>query len=113
MPHVVIDGAIDLRAFAQSFAPLHITETGDVLKTECVYIERSGRALVIEALAIEARRTQKFYVRVAAQDRGSVSVRIDPLTKPERSEGVKRIVACIGSSIAMDRGRCIRSGGRT
>jgi hypothetical protein len=99
MPHVVIDAEIDLRAYAERFAHLRIVDTGDVLKSEAVYVERSGRALLIQAVAIEAGRTQTFYVRVSAQERGSVSVRIDPLTRPERSEGVKRIVAAIGADL--------------
>ena len=99
MPHVVIDGEVDLRAYAERFVHLQITKTRDVLKTEGLYVERSGRALLIHALAVEAGRTQTFYVRISAQDRGSVSVRIDPLSKPERSEGVKRIVAEIGADL--------------
>ena len=99
MPHVVIDAEIDLRAYAAHFAHLHILHAGDVLKTEALYLERSGRTLLIHAVAVESGRTQTFYVRVSAQDRGSVSVRIDPLTKPERSEGVKRIVAGIGADL--------------
>jgi hypothetical protein len=95
----VIDAEIDLRAYAERFAHLRIVNTGDVLKTEALYLERSGRALLIQAVAVEAGRTQTFYVRVAAQERGSVSVRIDPLTRPERSEGVKRIVAAIGADL--------------
>jgi hypothetical protein len=94
----VIDGEVDLRAYAERFAHLHITKTRDVLKTEAVYVERAGRALLIQALAVEAGRTQTFYVRVSAQERGA-SVRIDPLSRPERSEGVKRIVAEIGADL--------------
>ena len=98
MPHVVIDGEIDLGAYAQRFAHLHITNTRDVLRTEAVYVERAGRALLIQALAVEAGRTQRFYVRVSAQEHGA-GVRIDPLSRPERSEGVKRIVAEIGADL--------------
>jgi hypothetical protein len=99
VPHVVIDAEVDLRGYAERFAHVRIADAGDVLKTEAVYLERSGRTLLIQAVAVEAGRTQQFYVRISAQDRGSVSVRIDPLTKPERSEGVKRIVAGIGADL--------------
>jgi hypothetical protein len=94
----VIAGEIDLRGYAERFAHLHITNTRDVLRTEAVYVERAGRTLLIQALAVEAGRTQTFYVRVSAQEHGA-SVRIDPLSRPERSEGVKRIVAEIGADL--------------
>jgi hypothetical protein len=99
MPHVVIEGELDLRAYAESFAHLRLAEPRDLLRTENVYLERSGRSLLIQALAVEAGRRQTFYVRISLHDRGSVSVRIDPLTKPERSEGVKRIVAALGADV--------------
>ena len=35
-------------------------------------------------------------MRVSLHDRGSATVRIDPLTHPERSEGVREIVALLG-----------------
>jgi hypothetical protein len=99
VPHVVIDGQIDLVDYAKRFAPLDVRETRDVLRTEHVYLERSGRSMLIQALAVEAGRTQTFYVRISLHDRGSASVRVDPLTNPERSEGVKRIVAAIGADL--------------
>ena len=99
MPHVVIDAEIDLRAYAEQHVPLCVRAERDILRTEQLYLERAGRAVLIQAVAIEAGRTQTFYVKIAAHDRGSVSVRVDPLTKVERSEGVKRLVAAIGADL--------------
>jgi hypothetical protein len=99
LPHVVIEGAVDLVDYAKRFAPLDVHEVRDLLRTEHVYLERSGRSMLIQALAVEAGRTQTFYVRISVHDRGTASVRVDPLTNPERSDGVKRIVAGIGADL--------------
>lgn len=95
MPHAVLEGEIDLAAFAREFEPLLIREGGDVLRAEEVYLERDGRALLMAALVIERGRKQSFYVRVSSHERGSVTVRVDPITHPERSKGVRQLVARI------------------
>jgi hypothetical protein len=99
VPHAVIAGDCDLGAFARAWTPLVVRRGSDVLRADEVYLERSGRALLIEALCIEAGRKQPFYVKVSAHDRGSATVRIDPMTHPERSEGVRALVAEIASRL--------------
>jgi uracil-DNA glycosylase len=99
VPHAVIEGPIDLRAWAAGFQPLLLRQGADVLRTGEVFVERAGRALLVEALVIEAGRKQPFYVRVAAQDRGSTSVRIDPQTHPDRTPAVHALVAEIVASL--------------
>ncbi len=96
MPHVVVEGAVDLAAWVESFEPILVRRGGDVLRADSAYLERGGRTALVEALAIEAGRKLPFYVRVSLHDRGSATVRIDPLTHPERSEGVREIVALLG-----------------
>ena len=93
MPHVVIEGEIDLAAWSAAFEPLLLRVGGDVLRAERVYLEGGARAALIESLAVEAGRRQSFYIKLSAHDRGTLTVRIDPLTHPDRSDGVKRLVA--------------------
>ena len=99
MPHVVIAGAVDLRGYAGDFAPTVIREGGDVLRADRIYLDAEGRTALIDALVVEAGRKQPFYVKISAHERGSVTVRIDPLTRVERTEGVKRLVARIGADL--------------
>jgi len=99
LPHVVIAGPIDLEAYARAFEPIVVRVGRDVLRADDLYLERGGRALLIEALAVEAGRRMPFYIKVSAHDRGSATVRIDPLTHPERSDGVKRLVAEVGADL--------------
>jgi hypothetical protein len=99
IPHVVIEGALDLEAWARDFEPILIHRDGDVLRADRVYLETGARTALVEMLAIEAGRKQPFYARVALHDRGSFTVRVDPLTHPERSEGVRALVACLAAEL--------------
>jgi quercetin dioxygenase-like cupin family protein len=99
MPHAVIDGPLDLAAWAASFAPIAVQRGGDVLRTGELFAERSGRALLVEALVVEAGRKQPFYVRISRQAGGSTSVRIDPHTHPDRTPAVHALVGEIVASL--------------
>ena len=99
MPHALIEGAIDLPAFAGDLEPLLLRRGGDVLRTGEVFVERGGRALLIEAVVIEAGRKQPFYVRVAHAERGSVNVRVDPHTHPDRTPAVHALVGEIVAAL--------------
>jgi hypothetical protein len=99
MPHVVIAGSVDLARYAEDFKPLVLRVGSDVLRADTLYLERSARAALIEALAIEAGRKLPFYVKISTHERGRATVRIDPLTHTERSDGVKQIVAAIGADL--------------
>ena len=99
MPHVVIAGDCDLAAFARAWTPLVVRRGSDVLRADELYLERGGRGILIEALCIEAGRKQPFYVKLSAHDRGSTTVRLDPMTHPERSAGVRALVAEIAARL--------------
>ena len=99
MPHVVLEGSVDLAEFARRFEPLLVRRAGDVLRADRVYLERGARSLLVEALAIESGRKLPFYVRISGHDRGSTTVRVDPLTHPDRSPGVRELVAQIAQRL--------------
>jgi hypothetical protein len=101
MPHAVIEGPLDLAAWAAAFEPLALRRGGDVLRTGELFVERAGRALLVEALVIEAGRKQPFYVRISSHERGTTSVRVDPHTHPDRTPGVHALVGeLVGSLLA-------------
>jgi hypothetical protein len=93
----VIEGVADLAGFARAFRPFVVRRGPDVLRGDHLYLSADARACVIEALCVEAGRKQPFYVKLAVHDRGSATVRIDPLTHPERSDGVRALVAHVGA----------------
>jgi hypothetical protein len=94
----VVDGSPD-----GSLASLVAALPGTGLKAKVLEMSRNFgafpaiRACLIEALCVEAGRKQPFYVKLAVHDRGSATVRVDPMTHPERSEGVRDLVAHVGA----------------
>jgi hypothetical protein len=95
----VIEGAVDLAAYADGFESLLVRGGGDVLRAERVFLETGGRSLLVEALVVEVGRKQPFYVKISLHDRGAATVRVDPLCHPERSRGVREIVARIAADL--------------
>ncbi len=98
LPHAVIEGDIDLVAWARELPELDLRRGADVLRSGEVLLERGGRALLVLATAVEAGRRQSFYVRVSAHA-GRATVRIDPLSRVERSEGVRALVALVAADL--------------
>jgi hypothetical protein len=99
VPHVVLEGSVDLRRYAEGFRPILIRRGGDILRADALYVERGGRALLIDALVVEAGRKLPFYILVSGNDRGGATVRVDPMTHPEHSVGVKDLVAHVGADL--------------
>ncbi len=97
MPHVVVEGRVDLRAWARDFEPFLLRRGGDVLRVDHAYLEAGGRSLLLEALVVESGRKLAFYIRVSRHERGSTTLRVDPLTHPERSDGVRALVAHVAA----------------
>ena len=93
MPHVVIRGDVDLAAFARDFEGLLLRDSRDVLRADQVYLEREQKSALVAALVVEQGRKLPFYITISCHDRGTATVRIDPLTHVERSQGVRRLVA--------------------
>jgi hypothetical protein len=95
----VIEGPVDLAGYVREFEPLLLRRGGDILRADRIFLEASGRSALVEMLVVEAGRKQPFYAKISLHDRGAATVRVDPLTHPERSRGVKEIVARIGADL--------------
>lgn len=92
MPHVILGGKVDLRAFAQNFQPQVRNERGWITKLTDYFVAAGENSALFEALAVAQGVTHNFFVRVEQKGDG-VSVRIDPRTNVEKNDGVKRAVA--------------------
>ena len=91
MPHVVLTGAITIRRAAEAFAPFLLREGDRVIKAERLYTESGERAALIEMIVSERGFTQKFFIQLAPRD-GGMTVRLEPLTDPEKTPAVRRAI---------------------
>ena len=92
MPHVVLEGTITIDEAERRFEPFVHRDGSLIIKAERFYRERDARAALIEMIVVETGHTQKFFIQLSHRDDG-VTVRLEPLTDPEKTRGVRRALA--------------------
>lgn len=97
MPHV-IEEALDLGVASQGVM-VSVTRTGaEILKVVDLYLNRSGSTALVDCVAVEEGRSQSFFVQLSQKDR-QITVRLLPATDPEKTTGVKRLLAHIARQL--------------
>ena len=98
MPHVVIEETVDLGIACQGIK-LSATRNGnEILKVVDIFLSRSGHTALVECVVVEDGRSQAFFVQLTQKDR-QVTVRLLPATDPEKTLGVKLVIAFIAKQI--------------
>lgn len=98
MPHVVIEEAPDLGAACQAIELATVRGDGEILRVVDVYLNRAGRTALVDCVAVEAGRSQPFFVQLSQKER-QITVRLLPATDPEKTAGVKRLLARIAGQV--------------
>lgn len=98
MPHIVLDKINTTEEAYEKVEPFSNKIEGGILKVIDKYINHTKQTALIEALAIENEKNQNFFVQLS-QKKSSVTVRLLPLTDPEKTNGVKTIMAIIAKQI--------------
>jgi hypothetical protein len=98
MPHVVLEGRVTIDEYQTRFESFVVREGDRLIKMERFYRERDGRAALIETLVSEAGHTQKFFIQLSPKGEG-ITVRLEPLTDPEKTPAVKRALAVLAHRI--------------
>jgi tRNA (guanine-N7-)-methyltransferase len=101
MPHVVVERPVKLRDYVAGFRPLVHKEGTTVCKATEAYLNSAGTAALVEAVVIEEGLPQKFFVLVSEKPT-QATVRLARPESPERTRGVKRLVALVARDL-MDR----------
>ena len=98
MPHVVLNGIVNIDDILKKFNSISIRNEYGILKTDNIYINRDKTALLIESLAIEKGVKNIFLTMISLRDDGIV-VRIYPGLEVEKTNGVKKILSEIAKQI--------------
>jgi hypothetical protein len=98
VPHVVLRGKVTVDSYAKIFEPFVVREGESIVKVNRLYRELSGRTALLETLVVDRGHTQKFFIQLAAKEEG-LTVRLDPLTDPEKTPGVRRALATVAHRI--------------
>ncbi len=98
MPHVVLEGPISLEDIWIAYKHLDVTEGQTRFKTEACFLSHDKSEMLIQAIVAERGFAKKFYVRLH-QHEGSLTIKLDPLTDPEKTDGVRRLLGLFAESI--------------
>ena len=98
MPHVVLEGRITIDDCQGRFEPFVVREGELLVKIERFYRERDGRAALLETLVVDRGHTQKFFIQLSPRGDG-LTVRLEALTDPEKTAGVRRALALVAHRI--------------
>jgi len=98
MPHIVLEKIDSLQDAFQAISPFAKKIEGGILKVTDTYINASQQSALIESLAIENGVNQSFFIQLSRK-KASLTVRLLPLTDPQKTDGVKTIMAIVAKQI--------------
>ena len=98
MPHIVLEGSVDLKKFYAGYKPASRQTGGEVLKLQNIFINPDSDTVLIEALAVEDGPPNRFFVQAGTRG-GKTTVRIYPGTDPEKTPGIKKLMAMVAKDI--------------
>jgi len=98
MPHILLEGPVDLISFFTRYEPLIQNTSGEILKLQTAFINQARNTVLIEALAVEAGPPNRFFVQVGNKDR-KTTVRIYPGSDPEKTPGTKKLLALVAKQL--------------
>ena len=87
MPHIVLEKAKSVRdCYDVIETKMHHIEKG-ILKITDKYINEKENSALIESIAVEGGKPQSFFIQLSSKG-DAVTVRLLPLTDPEKTKGV-------------------------
>ncbi len=98
MPHIVLEGPVDLKRYYTHYQPTSKQAEGEILKLQNIFISQAENTVLIEALAVEGGPPNRFFVQAGTREE-KTTVRIYPGTDPEKTPGVKKILALVAKGL--------------
>jgi len=98
MPHIVLENINEVKMAYEAITPFANKIEGGMLKIIDKYINSAEQAALVEALAIENGKNRNFFIQISRKE-SSLTVRLLPMTDPEKTDGVKTIMAMIAKQI--------------
>ena len=98
MPHVVLEGAVDLQRLCEHFEPVLERWGDDLFKIQHLYREQQGEEVLLDTLVVESGHRQRFFIQLTLRE-GSALLRLLPQTDPEKTDGVKRALARVAALV--------------
>lgn len=94
MPHVVLKGPLSAEAIWMAFQPIQVREGTNHYKVTDAYLSHDRETLLLRALIVERGFTKAFFARLV-QRADEVTVNLEHLTDPDKSDGVRRLLGLV------------------
>lgn len=91
MPHVILQGPLEVEDIWLSFRTTEFAEKGNHFKAEEAYLSNDKKVLLVRSLVSERGYARTVLVRFTQQTDG-VHMGIDKIGSPEKTDGVKRLL---------------------
>jgi hypothetical protein len=99
MPHIVLSGSIPLsNVFEHMYKILFKDQKSNIIvRIEKYFINQPGDIILAKAVAVD-QKPQSFYIMVTNKE-DKTTIRLDPITDPEKTDGVKIALALMAKRI--------------
>jgi hypothetical protein len=97
MPHAVLEGPVDLDSIFGSLQKKIHRGSDLIVRIEEYFANRSGDSVLARAVAVEGN-SQSFFILVSSKG-NKTTIRLDPCTDPEKTDGVKLALAMMAKQI--------------
>jgi hypothetical protein len=99
VPHIVLSGSIPLsKVFEHMYKILFKDQKSNIIvRIEKYFINQPGDIILAKAVAVD-QKPQSFYIMVMNKE-DKTTIRLDPITDPEKTDGVKIALALMAKRI--------------
>ncbi len=92
MPHVVLLGQVEMEEVFRRFKPVFVKTERGIVKATDSYIDRGGRCMLVDSLAIEGGEQARFMMEISQQEDGLL-IGLWSGLEVESTGGVKIVLA--------------------
>lgn len=98
MPHIVLEKAKSVKECAHVIEPMMYRVEKGILKITDIYLNKNENSALLESIAIEDGKNQTFFIQLSSKG-DAITVRLLPMTDPEKTNGVKKLMGIIAHKI--------------
>ncbi len=100
MPHIVLEKADSVKKCFDAIEPIMEKISNGILKITDKYINAQETSALLESIAIEGGKNQTFFIQLSSKG-DAVTVRLLPVTDPEKTNGVKTLMGLVANKIKL------------
>jgi hypothetical protein len=99
MPHIVLSGSILLSNAFEHIEKIHFKDqkSNIIVRIENYFINQPGNTILAKTVVVD-EKPQSFYIMVMNRE-DKTTIRLDPQTDPEKTDGVKIALALMAKRI--------------